>query len=384
MEKLTAIPNLGKWFEIAEKLNNNLSLIENEIEKLGLSTYKCKGYFTSIQALESYFPIPRVGDWAIIDNYIYRASQDDNGWFWEEGSIFRINVDLSEYLRVDGDASDLTIDGLNIKDALDQKLSINSDISQSTYIGDKKLINVLNEKITSNNFLPFDGVTETTQSVIASSTASDNIFIYYSTVRGDFVAYNIEDDKLYSGFQSGFKNKTKYTRDGIYIDNDGNIYTFIDGVFTQIVGVGKHFTSHSKVNKAINELYIVSNNENYDVSDMYVAFICRKWKDSNNDLIKCQLQIKHADGTIVCQYGDYIADYTHEPPSIVELKENNGSGVSGYALVDWVAITEGYVWYQSNYEGKAILNKKYCTDINFSKSVNLYLLREIISTIIES
>ena len=360
MEKLTAIPNLGKWFEIATILNENLQKIEQELVSLGYLTHKNVGYFQNEQELNNAYPNPNQGDWAIVDGYIYKASLDDSGYFWENTDTqLSINANLTDYLKK------------------------NDDLSE-TYFNGVLLSTILGGKLTSDKVLHFDGVIDSVSNV-ATGVAPWNGHIYYSIAQDAFVMRQISDtyDNSYQSYtflQNNVSSIDTYNNlvDGvflsnktnIYIDNDNSIYAFISGVFTKIVVGAKKFTQSSIVNKAIKELYINTS----DISQYYVHALFRKWYDNSNNAYKCQLTIQDANGT-VCEYYDAISEEGHEPPALIQLAERNSSGVNGYAVIDWSAVDSGSYWYIRTLDNKAFLTN-YATMLDFNPTISSYLQSE--------
>lgn len=98
------------------------------------------------------------------------------------------------------------------------------------------------------------------------------------------------------------------------------------------------YTTSSDLNKAIVEIYLTG------VADavqqpLIIKFLFRKYL--NGGYYKCQLGIYSAGGTMVAQYYDSLAtsDTTYEPNSYVKIKALNGSGITGYAIINWHEVT---------------------------------------------
>lgn len=357
MEKLNSIPILGKWNDIADKLNSNLQKIEQELIKLGYSTYQStnfKGYYASLSALETAFPTPTIGDWAFVgeDAKIYQYANDDSSSFWEEGvsisSVF--NIDLSNYLTNDADLS-------------------------NNVIGSENLVDVLNSKLTSSSILYFDGIIDAVSNLGTGNPW--NGYIYYSKSQDAFVmrqvgetydlgyqSYTFLVNNISSiGTYNNYVNSTFISnKDNLYIDSDGNIYAFVNNVFTNIVKGRQSYTDSPVANRAIKELYI---DTDYVEKGYYIHVIFRKWEDTANNLIKCQFVIFDADGNSVCQYYDQIVDADHEPPTFIELSSSTEGGISGYAVIDWSKVESGKYWYN-----RVVDQVAYLTPLCFEKELS--------------
>lgn len=358
MEKLNSIPILGKWNDIAGKLNDNLQKIEQEMIKLGYSTYqstKFKGYYPSYTALLNAFPTPDVGDWAFVGQggLIYQYANEDDGAFWEEGANISdvFNIDLSNYLTTTGDLS-------------------------NNVIGDKNLLDVLNAKLTSNSILPFDGVLES--SVTLSQVSVSDYHIYYSTQLDMFVAraFGVRDgiytatflgeDTTYLSTKYNVNNVADKTK--LYVDTNGSVYAFENNQLTKVVGFNNGFTENSVTNLAIKELYLqgLAEDESY-----YIHAIFRNYYEESISMYKCQISIMDSSDTLVAQYYDQTADM-HKPNSLITFTTENSSGVSGNAVIDWDSVIQESRWFLSTYDGKAFITHK-AKELSFSPTIYAYL-----------
>lgn len=355
MEKLNSIPILGKWNDIAGKLNDNLQKIEQEMIKLGYSTYKStkfKGYYPNYTSLLNAFPTPDVGDWAFVgkDELIYQYANEDDGAFWEEGASISavFNINLSNYLTTTDDLS-------------------------NNVIGDENLLDVLNAKLTSNSILPFDGVLESSVT-LSQVSISEPYRIYYSTQLDMFVARDLGDrDGSYTTTFLGEGTtylSTKYNVNNVadktklYVDTNGSVYAFENNQLTKVVGFNNGFTENPVANLAIKELYLqgLAEDESY-----YIHAIFRNYYEESISMYKCQISIMDSSGTLVAQYYDQTADM-HKPNSLITFTTQNSSGVSGNAVIDWDSVIEESRWFLSTYDGKAFITQK-AKELSFSPTI---------------
>ncbi|MDO4163877.1 MAG: hypothetical protein Q4D56_05750 [Bacteroides sp.] len=76
--ELNTINNTDNWGTTSTRLNENFSKVNTEVEKLKYGYVRCKGLFASLEALQTAYPSPVVGDWAIVGDTvpgdIYRCS----------------------------------------------------------------------------------------------------------------------------------------------------------------------------------------------------------------------------------------------------------------------------------------------------------------------
>ena len=371
MENLNSIPNIGKWNKIAELLNSNLQKIEQELISLGYSTYRNKGYFSSEDALKSVVSVPKSGDWAVVDGYIY--IEKDGSWS-NTNDIFSTVVNLNEYVLKGSDISANTINDIELQDII---LGINENAeNQGENI--ETIQNTLDGKIDKNNVLPFDGVVENAN-ILSGGTVAEKFAIYYVKSKDCFAAYanTTFNSMWFNGLQNvaDLYNKDGYAiKNNLYIDPDGNIYKFNDdNELIKVYSAEEKYTTLGKVNSVIKELYLYNQDGMpiNDVSNYYVAVILRKYYDQNNDLIKCQITIRDEanSDSDVCEYYDTIEDVDHEPDTLVTLKDRkNISGIYGYAVIDWNNVTSGYLWYTISNEPRAYLTNK-VTELELSPTI---------------
>lgn len=222
MDTLNTISNVGRWSSISNSINANFETIEAELEKLGLSAYKGKGYFISTESLRTAFPNPSVGDWAIVSGIIYYCSTAGT---WNQGVEFTVDVDLTDYVEKNGgDASRLQIE-------------------------DVKLLTV-------GKILPFDGIVTETVSFTTSAyptgidykvvyLPSENAFVGYrdGVCTYIFGSYGVEPIRLnqyYNNYDSGSWSAIE---DNLYISTDGRIYRIINGTLTLLNTISSLYVS---------------------------------------------------------------------------------------------------------------------------------------------
>ena len=68
--ELTTIQSTSSWGEAAAAINQNNQKIGTEIEKAKNSSTRAKGLFATAGDLQSKWPSPQVGDWAIVGNTV--------------------------------------------------------------------------------------------------------------------------------------------------------------------------------------------------------------------------------------------------------------------------------------------------------------------------
>lgn len=250
MEKLNNIPISGKWSDVASRLNNNLLKIEQELDSLGSAAYKSKGYFDSEEALKAAYPTPSSGDWAVVgvvdDNgvvgvfYYLTGINTDGSLSWVKTKIpFSADIELAEYLKTNGEADDLTVDGLNIKDAFDSKLDVSGN-ADNLNLGNKNIISFIKENAVGgmSSMLSFNGIVDDAE-VSNDKTSSEKFEIYYVRSLDIFAAKvgsvyyprwgNIGDAKYYQRYREG--GSTLANKNSIYVTPSMELWSFHDGVF---------------------------------------------------------------------------------------------------------------------------------------------------------
>lgn len=130
MQNLNKIPSVGTFGEVARNANTNFSLLKMAIDLLEHNSQHAKGYFTSATELNSAYPAPAVGDWAVVvvsgSLVIYQCSTSgtwaNTGTPWAGGAI-----DLAEYLKKG--------DGENVVNSLGVDLSEEvTDFTVANYV----------------------------------------------------------------------------------------------------------------------------------------------------------------------------------------------------------------------------------------------------------
>lgn len=241
MEKLNNIPISGKWSDVASRLNNNLLKIEQELDSLGSAAYKSKGYFETLEKLEAAYPNPSSGDWAVVGGFYYLTKQELNGSSsWVKSTIpFSTDIELAEYLKTNGEADELTVNGLNIKDAFDSKLDVSGN-ADNLNLGNKNIISFIKENAVGgmSSMLSFNGIVDSAK-IEAGETLSEKFEIYYIRSLDIFAAKvgdvyrtrwgNVGDAKYYQRYRDG--DSMLSNKKSIYVTPSMEIWSFCDGVF---------------------------------------------------------------------------------------------------------------------------------------------------------
>ena len=289
MEKLNSIQNKGQWLSIATSLNENFSKIEQEIEGLNSKS----------------------------------PSSD--------GDV----VDLSEYLKKDGDASQLKI-------------------------GESALSNLIDNKI--SNVFYFDMIVDSVSSLKQATTGASNYYVAYISNLKRFAA-RVGDDYFAGWYFLG--STAEYNKDNIartdclYIDRDCAIYRFINNSLQKLSKCEKKHTDNPQVNMAIKELYV----EGYGDLNPYLLAISKivRKKSGINGSYYSQIQLENTrTREIVASY----STYDDLDSVFVRGTQVNSSGISFTAVVDWKEIPEECVWF----EGQAYITSK-ATDLYFNPAI---------------
>ena len=289
MEKLNSIQNKGQWLSIATSLNENFSKIEQEIEGLNSKSPS------------------------------------------SEGGV----VDLSEYLKKDGDASQLKI-------------------------GESSLSNLIDNKI--SNVFYFDMIVDSVSLLTPATTGASNYYVAYISNLKRFAA-RVGDDYFAGWYFLG--STAEYNKDNIartdclYIDRDGAIYRFINNSLQKLSKGEKKHTDKPQVNMAIKELYV----EGYGDLNPYLLAISKivRKKSGINGSYYSQIQLENTrTREIVAAY----SSYDDLDSVFVRGTQVNSSGISFTAVVDWKEIPEECVWF----EGQAYITSK-ATDLYFNPAI---------------
>ena len=203
-------------------------------------------------------------------------------------------------------------------------------------------------------------------SILSASTTASTFSVVYIEKKSRFAAQ--VGDAFYDNWPSRhlYLNDENIPHNRIYIDLYNQPYYFSDTTrsLTPIALTGT--TSSAKANTAVKELFL-SDSTSIDISDsgLYLGLLFRRWNDTANNLIKCQLAIYDENNTIVAQFFDAIDDPSHNPPAIVEIKPQNNSSIHGWAVVNWNAVSANSQWYNLAIDGKAYLNPQcFCLEAN--------------------
>lgn len=98
--ELRTIQTTTTWNEAASRINSNNQKIDVEVEKLKNSTYKHKGYFKTLEGLETTYPSSNVGSVAWVGaQYPFTLYRWDNrdGWTTDGTTGGDESVELGEY-----------------------------------------------------------------------------------------------------------------------------------------------------------------------------------------------------------------------------------------------------------------------------------------------
>lgn len=97
--ELNTINNTGTWGNSANRLNENFSKVNTEIEKLKNATTKNKGYFTTEEALRAAYPTPTDGMYAWVGTPYPGTVYESTGGAWADtGQVPDTElVNLAEY-----------------------------------------------------------------------------------------------------------------------------------------------------------------------------------------------------------------------------------------------------------------------------------------------
>lgn len=97
--ELNTISNTGTWGNSANRLNENFSKVNTEVEKLKNATTKNKGYFTTEEALRAAYPTPTDGMYAWVGTPYPGTVYESKGGAWADtGQVPDTEyVNLAEY-----------------------------------------------------------------------------------------------------------------------------------------------------------------------------------------------------------------------------------------------------------------------------------------------
>lgn len=203
--------------------------------------------------------------------------------------------------------------------------------------------------------LPFDGIVDSAniQEVGVQGTAS----IYY--VRNADVFAGYYNGKFVNVWMSNvvytrYNENNKARRDCLYVDRLGNIYAFVYNnstsayELTEIAKVSKGYTTHSKVNSVVKELYIANSDDTTINTQLHISQICKQYQGQGLLTAVTKVDVSDENGTVVCSYSNI-----GEPKgNLVRFTSDN---YLGYAIIDWEEVQQGINWFDSDYEGKAYL-----------------------------
>lgn len=98
--ELNTISNTGSWGSSANRLNENFSKVNTEVEKLKNATTKNKGYFTTEEALRAAYPTPTDGMYAWVGTPYPGTVYESTGGAWTDTEQVpdTESVNLDDYL----------------------------------------------------------------------------------------------------------------------------------------------------------------------------------------------------------------------------------------------------------------------------------------------
>lgn len=192
----------------------------------------------------------------------------------------------------------------------------------------------------------------------------------------DNVTLNINNTGAKNLYYNGYKVSSTNTWDadtyallwynGTHYNMYGLDFNIIKNMFAAY-GV----TNNNNVNLMVRELYLTGLNPNnkYYISTIRKDTAQNRW------------------GLYINPEGSYGIDYavasffaSEKPNSFIKLNATNGSGISGYTIVDWSKVPDGgYTMYYGNAQ---IYNEK-VSDINFSPSILANLINSTLDNIEE-
>lgn len=93
------IKQTGLWKDIADSLNYNFNEIASDILNLEKKTDKSKGLFKSEELLNSSYPYPSAGYWALVGiNSPFKIYIEENGKWKDSGGTVTLDVPITGYL----------------------------------------------------------------------------------------------------------------------------------------------------------------------------------------------------------------------------------------------------------------------------------------------
>lgn len=207
--ELEQVKQQTTWNDAAESINSNNLKIITEVTKLQSATYKNKGYFTSLTALQSAFPSASLGSKAYVGaKYPYAIYLWQNeGWVNSGQTGGEENVNLSQFYTKEETDSKIT----ETATTLDTKLTelseeingnavINYYIDGATLLPDstgRKALSFNAGKI-SAKFLDLDGVLNVGYVTIYLYDDAKN-FISQHSLTSSFKEFNVAKNVAYIG-----------------------------------------------------------------------------------------------------------------------------------------------------------------------------------------
>lgn len=341
MEKLNNIPKEGKWGDIADLLNNNLGKIEQKMSSLNLSYNNSKGFFPTYEELVAKHPTPSEGEWAIVNGVIYYAKQSNEAFVWQQGTKVSMDVDLSDYLKKNGQATDLMF-------------------------GDDTLANVINSK--NLRIMPFQGFVEDAD-ILPMGYGGSDYEVYYIIEQNMFAA-RVGKQFFYVWGDLSYNSDSEYNINGIaradviFVDSDNAMWRVVDGNIRRISNGRKWYTKNAQVNRAVKELFITNTQNTFDVVKKYYIQSITK----NQGLLSNTTIIEIADGdsdTVLARY-----ETTATPPSTVRV---NGTGFVAFFVIDWDEVGASNDWFTDFGTERAYLTD-WVLKPDFSPSLYSYLM----------
>lgn len=223
--ELNTIPKTGDYGTGVDRHNDNYQKIGLKLETLENMSFNEKGYFETLSALETKYPVPHPGWQAYVKDAgsstgYYVANVNSSGaWVVTSAEAPSVGVDLNGYALTGGSEK-------TIKDVEDEIVQLAGDTQRTTeWIDRSDSIEILDEKNTD---------------ILKAWTDKDGRVVAYIDGAGRFKAIHLDNEDLDSIKQENEYAKSIETLDwkeaGIlkaWTDQNGRIVAYIDrdGVF---------------------------------------------------------------------------------------------------------------------------------------------------------
>jgi hypothetical protein len=399
MEQLNKTPTTGKFGDVAKVLDTNFGLIVMKLMELSKAKKMNCGFYSSETELKTAYPNPDKGMMAYVgsgtDFIVYRCKTD--GTWTATSETFKVTVDLSTYAtkdalaQVKGSVDSLLLGAVyggiasrttNPGTPKTKVFYLPTEVGEYPNFG---YLSVVENEIA---FLYYDGTNWTKQSVDFSNNFNEINGKLSDLSEINLSSYPELTDLVSELYLANTLDGESYGLENIYVQDgrvavnikrlsDGNLVATYDSLTSQIPSdslvlplspregynengyivcdVSKHSNFHDKdysfntnvitniknsplIQKYVEELK-TSISENYilrdTVKELYlIGASSEEIYGINNFLIQGDRHVinvsRKSDGKIIAS-----ADVSSDWDGILELKEKNNSGVSGFAVVDW-------------------------------------------------